>query len=72
MCTRFLFYEGQMACLTDSTNIETSGWVCFLDTETKIGGSQSVHAYFLIEAGEDDYVNPLVEMAIAMKCINMF
>ena len=42
-CTGLLIYGGQTACFTDSTNIDTSGWVGFVDPSTQIGNSQSVH-----------------------------
>ena len=67
----FLLYGGQTACFTDSTNIETSGWVGFVDPKTKIGGSQRVHTDVFVEDEETDYVNPLAEKANAMKCINI-
>ena len=60
-----------MDCFTDFTNIDTTGWVGFVDTKSQRGGSQSVHTDVFAEAGETYYVNPLVEKAIAMKWINI-
>ena len=71
MCTRFMLYGGHATCFTDSTNIDTSGWVGFVDPKTQIGDSQSAHIDVLAEAGETDYVNPPVEKGITMKCINI-
>ena len=56
-----------MACFTDSTNIDTSGWVGSGDTTSQRGDSHSVHTDVFAEAGETDYVNTLVEKSIAMK-----
>ena len=69
--TRFLLYGGQTACFTDSTNIDTSGWVGFVDPKTQRGVRQSIHTDVFVEAGETNYVNPLVDKANAMKWINI-
>ena len=60
VCTRFLLYGAQATCFTDSTNIDTSVWLGFLDPKTQRGGIQSVHTNVFLEAGEINYVNPLV------------
>ena len=31
VCTGFLLYGGQTTCFTYSANIDTSGWVSFVD-----------------------------------------
>ena len=63
--------EEMQLFLMDSTNIDTSVWVGVVYPKTKIWGSKSVHTNLLVEAGETDYVNPLVEKAIATKWINI-
>ena len=42
VCTGCLLYGGQKACFIDSTNIDTSGLVGFVDPNTQRGGSKSV------------------------------
>ena len=36
MCTEFLIYGGKTAYFIDSTNIDTTGWVVFVDPKKKI------------------------------------
>ena len=71
VCTGLLLHEGQPACFTDSTKIDTSGWVGNVDPKTRRGGSQSVKTNVFAQAEETYYVNPLVAKANAMKCINI-
>ena len=68
---RFLLYGVEATCFTDSANIDTGGWVGFVDPRTQKESSQSVHTDVFAEAGETYYVNPLVEKANAMKLINI-
>ena len=63
VCTGFLLYGGQTACFTDSTNIDTSVWVGFVEPKIQRGCSQSVHTDVFKEAGVTYYVNPLMEKA---------
>ena len=70
-CTGFLLYGVQATCFTDSTNIDTSVWVGFVDTNNQRGGLYRVHTDVFVKAGETDYVNPLEEKANAMKWINI-
>ena len=67
MCTGFLLCGGKATCFTDSTNIDTSVQVGFVDPKSQRGGSQSVHTDVFVEAKEIDYVNIFVEEAIATK-----
>ena len=71
VCTGFMIYGGQTACFMDSNNIDTSGWVRFVDPYNERGGSQSVHTNVFAEAKENYSGNPLVEKANSMKCINI-
>ena len=67
----FLFYGGKATCFTDSTNIDTSLWVGFIDLNTQRGVIQSNHSDVFEEAWETSYVNPLVLKAITTKGINI-
>ena len=71
VCTRFLLYGGQATCFIDSTHVDRSGWVGSFYPNTQIGGSQSIHTDVIAEAGDTDYVNPLVWKANVTKWINI-
>ena len=71
MCTGFLLCGGKATCFTDSTNIDTSLWVGFIDLNTQRGVIQSNHSDVFEEAWETSYVNPLVLKAITTKGINI-